>query len=82
MPVSRRRGFAPGPAADRPIDVPRVLSLHYGRQNTACADEKAERGMAATVVGGRVEDALELPARGIDILEIPLDPSHLWELAG
>ena len=20
------------------------------------------------------------PARGIDILEIPLDPSHLWEL--
>jgi len=27
-----------------------------------------------------IEDALELPARGIDILEIPLDPSHLWEL--
>jgi 2-polyprenyl-6-methoxyphenol hydroxylase-like FAD-dependent oxidoreductase len=53
MPVSRPPGFAPGPAADRPIDVPRVLSLHYGRQNTACADEKAERGMAATVVGGR-----------------------------
>jgi hypothetical protein len=53
VPVSRPRGFAPGPAADRPIDVPRVLLLHYGRQNTACADEKAERGMAATVVGGR-----------------------------
>ena len=29
-----------------------------------------------------IEDALELPARGIDVLEIPLDPSHLWELAG
>jgi aerobic carbon-monoxide dehydrogenase large subunit len=29
-----------------------------------------------------IEDALELPARGVDILEIPLDPSHLWELAG
>ena len=28
-----------------------------------------------------IEDALELPARGVDILEIPLDPSHLWELA-
>jgi len=28
-----------------------------------------------------IEDALELPARGIDILEIPLDPSRLWELA-
>ena len=27
-----------------------------------------------------IEDALELPARGIDILEIPLDPSHLWSL--
>jgi len=27
-----------------------------------------------------IEDALELPARGI--VEIPLDPSHLWELAG
>ena len=29
-----------------------------------------------------IEDALELPARGIEVLEIPLDPSHLWELAG
>src|SRR4029077_4918716 len=29
-----------------------------------------------------IEDALDLPARGIEILEIPLDPSHLWELAG
>ena len=29
-----------------------------------------------------IEDALELPARGIDILEIPLDPGRLWELAG
>ena len=29
-----------------------------------------------------IEDALELPARGVDILEIPLDPNRLWELAG
>ena len=29
-----------------------------------------------------IEDALELPARGIDILEISLDPGRLWELAG
>jgi aerobic carbon-monoxide dehydrogenase large subunit len=28
-----------------------------------------------------IEDALQLPARSIDILEIPLDPSRLWELA-
>jgi carbon-monoxide dehydrogenase large subunit len=29
-----------------------------------------------------IEDALELPPHGIEILEIPLDPSRLWELAG
>jgi aerobic carbon-monoxide dehydrogenase large subunit len=28
-----------------------------------------------------LEDALELPAKGIDILEIPLSPNRLWELA-
>jgi aerobic carbon-monoxide dehydrogenase large subunit len=28
-----------------------------------------------------IENALELPAGAFDILEIPLDPSHLWELA-
>jgi CO/xanthine dehydrogenase Mo-binding subunit len=27
-----------------------------------------------------LEDALELPARGVDILEIPLSPNRLWEL--
>ena len=29
-----------------------------------------------------IEDALELPACGIEILEVPLDPGRLWELAG
>ena len=28
-----------------------------------------------------VEDALELPSKGVDILEIPLSPNRLWELA-
>ncbi len=28
-----------------------------------------------------LEDALELPAKGVDILEIPLSPNRLWELA-
>ncbi|MGE5145103.1 MAG: molybdopterin cofactor-binding domain-containing protein, partial [Candidatus Eiseniibacteriota bacterium] len=28
-----------------------------------------------------IEDALDLPARGVEILEIPLSPSRLWELA-
>jgi aerobic carbon-monoxide dehydrogenase large subunit len=27
-----------------------------------------------------IEDALDLPTRGIEILEIPLSPSRLWEL--
>lgn len=29
-----------------------------------------------------IEDALQLPQRGVEILEIPLSPSRLWELAG
>ena len=29
-----------------------------------------------------LEDALDLPARGIELLEIPLGPSRLWSLAG
>jgi CO/xanthine dehydrogenase Mo-binding subunit len=28
-----------------------------------------------------LEDALGLPARGVELLEIPLGPSRLWELA-
>jgi carbon-monoxide dehydrogenase large subunit len=28
-----------------------------------------------------LEDALEFPAKGVDILEIPLSPNRLWELA-
>jgi hypothetical protein len=27
-----------------------------------------------------LEDALELPSKGVDIVEIPLSPSRLWEL--
>jgi hypothetical protein len=26
------------------------------------------------------EDALELPSKGVDILEIPLSPNRLWEM--
>jgi carbon-monoxide dehydrogenase large subunit len=29
-----------------------------------------------------IEDALGLPARGVEILEIPLSPCRLWEIAG
>ena len=27
-----------------------------------------------------IEDALGLPAQGVELLEIPLSPSRLWEL--
>lgn len=29
-----------------------------------------------------IEDALELPAKGVELLEIPLSPARLWELSG
>jgi carbon-monoxide dehydrogenase large subunit len=29
-----------------------------------------------------IEDALELPRRGVELTEIPLSPNRLWELAG
>jgi carbon-monoxide dehydrogenase large subunit len=29
-----------------------------------------------------IEDALQLPQRGVELLEIPLSPHRLWELAG
>jgi carbon-monoxide dehydrogenase large subunit len=29
-----------------------------------------------------IEDALQLPQRGVELLEIPLSPQRLWELAG
>jgi CO/xanthine dehydrogenase Mo-binding subunit len=28
-----------------------------------------------------IEDALDLPARGVELLEIPLSPDRLWALA-
>jgi CO/xanthine dehydrogenase Mo-binding subunit len=28
-----------------------------------------------------LEDALDLPAKGIEILEMPLGPSRLWEIS-
>ena len=27
-----------------------------------------------------IEDALELPGKGVELLEIPLSPKRLWEL--
>ena len=68
-------------------EVPEVEILHHVTPSPY--NELGVKGVGeagAIPVGAlfaqAIEDALELPARGIDILEIPLDPSHLWELAG
>ena len=67
------------------VEVPRIEILHHVTPSPY--NELGVKGVGeagAIPVGAlfaqAIEDALELPARGIDILEIPLDPSHLWEL--
>jgi CO/xanthine dehydrogenase Mo-binding subunit len=35
----------------------------------------------AAVFAQAIEDALGLPAKGVELLEIPLNPNRLWELA-
>jgi carbon-monoxide dehydrogenase large subunit len=69
------------------VEVPRIEILHHVTPSPY--NELGVKGVGeagAIPVGAlfaqAIEDALELPARGIDILEIPLDPSYLWELAG
>jgi aerobic carbon-monoxide dehydrogenase large subunit len=67
-------------------EVPQIEILHHVTPSPY--NELGVKGVGeagAIPVGAlfaqAIEDALELPARSIDILEIPLDPSHLWELA-
>jgi len=67
------------------VEVPRIEILHHVTPSPY--NELGVKGVGeagAIPVGAlfaqAIEDALELPTRGIDILEIPLDPSHLWEL--
>ena len=69
------------------VEVPRIEILHHVTPSPY--NELGVKGVGeagAIPVGAlfaqAIEDALELPARGIDILEIPLDPGHLWDLAG
>jgi CO/xanthine dehydrogenase Mo-binding subunit len=63
-------------------EVPRIDILHHVTPSPY--NELGVKGVGeagAIPVGAlfaqAIEDALELPARGIDILEIPLDPGHL-----
>ena len=67
------------------VEVPRIEILHHVTPSPY--NELGVKGVGeagAIPVGAlfaqAIEDALELPTRGIDILEIPLDPSHLWSL--
>ena len=69
------------------VEVPRIEILHHVTPSPY--NELGVKGVGeagAIPVGAlfaqAIEDALELPTGGIDILKIPLDPSHLWELAG
>ena len=67
------------------LDVPRMILDH-----TVTPSARNELGIKGVGEAGAIpvgplfaqalEDALELPARGVDILEIPLGPSRLWEL--
>ena len=68
-------------------EVPRIEILHHVTPSPY--NELGVKGVGeagAIPVGAlfaqAIEDALELPPHGIEILEIPLDPSRLWELAG
>ena len=68
------------------LDVPRIEILHHVTPSPY--NELGVKGVGeagAIPVGAlfaqAIEDALALPACGIEILEIPLDPSRLWELA-
>jgi carbon-monoxide dehydrogenase large subunit len=67
------------------LDVPRMVLDHQVTPSTR--NELGIKGVGeagAIPVGPlfaqALEDALELPARGVDVLEIPLSPNRLWEL--
>jgi len=66
-------------------DIPRMRLDHTTTPSTT--NELGVKGVGeagAIPVGPlfaqALEDALDLPARGIEILEIPLSPNRLWEL--
>jgi carbon-monoxide dehydrogenase large subunit len=68
------------------LDVPR-MELHHtvtpSPLNPLGVKGAGEAGAIPTgaLFAQALEDALQLPARGIEILEIPLSPSRLWEIA-
>jgi carbon-monoxide dehydrogenase large subunit len=68
------------------LDVPRMEVLHTETPSplNPLGTKGAGEGGAIPVgalFAQALEDALDLPARGIEISEIPLSPSRLWEIA-
>jgi carbon-monoxide dehydrogenase large subunit len=67
------------------LDVPRMAVLHTETPSplNPLGTKGAGEGGAIPVgalFAQAIEDALDLPARGIEIAEIPLSPSRLWEI--
>jgi carbon-monoxide dehydrogenase large subunit len=67
------------------LDVPRMVLDHTVTPSPLNPLGVKGAGEAGAIPVGALfaqalEDALDLPARGIEILEIPLGPSRLWEL--
>jgi len=67
------------------LDVPRMVLDHTVTPSPLNPLGVKGAGEAGAIPVGALfaqalEDALQLPAKGIEILEIPLSPSRLWEL--
>jgi CO/xanthine dehydrogenase Mo-binding subunit len=68
------------------LDVPRMALDHVvtpSPLNPLGAKGAGEAGAipVGALFAQAIEDALDLPARGIELTEIPLDPARLWALA-
>ena len=68
------------------LDVPRMRIEHTVTPSPLNPLGVKGAGEAGAIPVGAlfaqaIEDALDLPARGIEIREIPLSPSRLWEIA-
>jgi len=69
------------------LDVPRIDVAHHvtpSPLNPLGIKGVGEAGAipVGAVIAQAIEDALQLPAKGVELLEIPLSPCRLWELAG
>jgi CO/xanthine dehydrogenase Mo-binding subunit len=67
------------------MEVPR-LELHH-LETPSLTNQLGIKGMGeagcipvGAAVAQAIEDALELPSKGIELLEIPLSPERLWQL--